>query len=44
MDGQDALDLGATVLPALARAYWKQAAGVLLALLVLRRLLRGRRK
>jgi carbon monoxide dehydrogenase subunit G len=43
MDGQDALDLGATVLPALARAYWKQAAGVLLALLVLRRLLRGRR-
>jgi carbon monoxide dehydrogenase subunit G len=43
MGGQDALDLGATVLPALARAYWKQAAGVLLALLVLRRLLRGRR-
>ena len=35
----DALDLGATVLPVLAKAYWKQALGVVLALLVLRRLL-----
>jgi uncharacterized protein len=25
----DALDLGATVLPVLARAYWKQAVGAL---------------
>jgi carbon monoxide dehydrogenase subunit G len=36
----EALDLGATVLPVIAKAYWKQAVGVLLALLVLRRLLR----
>ena len=36
----EALDLGATVLPVLAKAYWKQALGVLLVLLVLRRLLR----
>ena len=35
----DALDLGATVLPVLLKSYWKQAAGVLLVLLVLRRLL-----
>ncbi|MET0998388.1 MAG: SRPBCC family protein [Marmoricola sp.] len=35
----EALDLGATVLPVLAKAYWKQALGVLVALLVLRRLL-----
>ncbi len=35
----EALDLGATVLPVLARAYWKQALGILVALLVLRRLL-----
>lgn len=41
-DGDDALDLGATVLPILAKAYWKQIAGAVLALLVLRRLL-GRR-
>jgi hypothetical protein len=34
--GQAAIDLGTTVLPALARAYWKQLAGVLLVLLVLR--------
>ncbi|MCW2836784.1 MAG: carbon monoxide dehydrogenase subunit, partial [Marmoricola sp.] len=34
-----ALDLGATVLPVLARAYWKQALGAVLLLLVLRRLL-----
>jgi carbon monoxide dehydrogenase subunit G len=36
----DALDLGATVLPVLAKSYWKQALGVLLVLLVLRRILR----
>ncbi len=36
----EALDLGATVLPVLAKAYWKQALGVLLVLLVLRRILR----
>jgi carbon monoxide dehydrogenase subunit G len=35
----DALDLGATVLPVLLKSYWKQAAGALLVLLVLRRLL-----
>jgi uncharacterized protein len=35
----DALDLGATVLPVLAKAYWKQALGVLVLLLVVRRLL-----
>ncbi len=35
----EALDLGVTVLPVLAKAYWKQALGVLVALLVLRRLL-----
>ncbi len=40
--GDDALDLGATVLPVLARAYWKQALGVVLVLVVLRAL-RGRR-
>ena len=34
-----AIDLGTTVLPALARAYWKQALGTLIVLLVLRRLL-----
>jgi uncharacterized protein len=34
--GSDALDLGATVLPVLARTYWKPVAGVLLVLLVLR--------
>jgi carbon monoxide dehydrogenase subunit G len=34
-----ALDLGATVLPVLAKAYWKQALGAVLLLLVLRRLL-----
>jgi len=36
----EALDLGATVLPVIARAYWKQALCVLLVLVVLRRLLR----
>ena len=35
----DALDLGATVLPVLLKSYWKQAAGVLLVLLVLKKLL-----
>ena len=39
-EDDDALDLGATVLPVLAKAYWKQALGVLLVLFVLRRLLR----
>ena len=38
--GGDALDLGATVLPVLAKAYWKQAAGVVLALVLLRRIFR----
>lgn len=38
--GGDALDLGATVLPVLLKSYWKQGLGVLLVLLVLRRLLR----
>ncbi|MGZ8736965.1 MAG: SRPBCC family protein [Nocardioides sp.] len=36
----DALDLGATVLPILAKTYWKQALGLVLVLLVLRRLFR----
>ena len=35
----EALDLGAAVLPVLARAYWRQALGALLVLVVLRRLL-----
>jgi carbon monoxide dehydrogenase subunit G len=40
---ESALDLGATVLPVLVKAYWKQLAGGLLALLLLRKLLgRGR--
>jgi len=39
----DALDLGATVLPILLKTYWKQLAGAVLVLLVLRRLL-GRRR
>ena len=42
-ESEDALDLGATVLPVLARAYWKQALGVLLVLWVLRSLI-GRRR
>ncbi len=33
--GEDTLDLGATVLPVLARTYWRQAAGALVVLLVL---------
>ena len=40
---EDALDLGATVLPVLAKAYWKQALGVLLVLWVLRSLISRRR-
>jgi carbon monoxide dehydrogenase subunit G len=38
----DALDLGATVLPVIAKAYWKQALGVVLLLLVLRWLVKRR--
>jgi uncharacterized protein len=38
--GDDAIDLGATVLPVLLKSYWKQALGLVLVLLVLRRLLR----
>jgi uncharacterized protein len=38
----DALDLGATVLPVLAKTYWRQALGLLLVLLVIRRILRRR--
>jgi carbon monoxide dehydrogenase subunit G len=41
-ESDQALDLGATVLPVLAKAYWKQAVGALLVLWVLRSLL-GRR-
>ncbi|MGH3509504.1 MAG: SRPBCC family protein [Nocardioidaceae bacterium] len=36
----DALDLGATVLPVLARTYWKQALGVLVVALVIWRIIR----
>lgn len=36
----DALDLGAAVLPVLAKGYWKQGVGVLLALLLVWRLVR----
>ena len=39
----DALDLGATVLPILARTYWRQVAGALLVLVVVWRVLRRRR-
>jgi carbon monoxide dehydrogenase subunit G len=42
--GLEAIDLGATVLPVIARTYWRQAAGALLVLLVLRMLLRRRRR
>ena len=38
--GDDALDLGATVLPVIAKAYWKQGLGALVVLLVMWRLLR----
>lgn len=40
----DALDLGATVLPVLAKAYWKQALGAVVVLLVLRALIRRRHR
>ncbi len=40
----EALDLGATVLPVVAKAYWRQAAAGALVLFVLWRLLRRRRK
>jgi len=36
----DALDLGATVLPVLLKSYWRQALGVLVVLIILRRLLK----
>ena len=39
----DALDLGATVLPILLRTYWRQLAGAVLVILLLRRLLGGRK-
>ena len=39
----DALDLGATVVPILLRTYWRQLLGTLLVLIVLKRLLRRRR-
>ncbi|SFC88920.1 Carbon monoxide dehydrogenase subunit G [Nocardioides terrae] len=39
----DALDLGATVLPVLARAYWRQAAAALVAVLLAWRVLRRHR-
>jgi len=39
---EEAIDLGSTVLPILAKAYWKQAVGAVIALLVLRRLFRRR--
>jgi len=41
--GDDALDLGATVLPILLKSYWKPIAGLLVALCVLRKLLGGQR-
>lgn len=41
--GDDAVDLGATVLPVMLRLYGKQIAGAVVALLVLRWLLRRRR-
>ena len=36
----DALDLGATVLPVLVKSYWRQALALIVVLIVLRRLLR----
>ena len=39
-DDDNALDLGATVLPVLLKSYWKQVLGVVLVLLVLRKLLK----
>ncbi len=40
--GDDALDLGATVLPVLLKSYWKQAAVGLVVVLALVRWLRHR--
>jgi carbon monoxide dehydrogenase subunit G len=40
----DALDLGATVLPILVKTYWRQLLGALVVLLLLRRLLRRRQE
>jgi carbon monoxide dehydrogenase subunit G len=40
----DALDLGATVLPVLAKTYWRQALALVLMLLLLRRLVRRSRR
>jgi carbon monoxide dehydrogenase subunit G len=40
----EALDLGATVLPVLAKTYWKQAVGALVVLFLLSRLLRRRHR
>jgi uncharacterized protein len=40
----DALDLGATVLPVLARSYWRQGVAVLVGLLVVITVLRRRRR
>lgn len=40
----EALDLGATVVPILLKTYWRQLAAAVLVVLVLRRLLRGRRR
>ena len=42
-ESDDALDLGATVLPVLIKAYWRQILGAVLVLWVLKRLLGGRR-
>ncbi|MEZ5091254.1 SRPBCC family protein [Nocardioides sp.] len=39
-DHDDALDLGSAVLPVLVKSYWKQAAGLVVALVVLRWLVR----
>jgi carbon monoxide dehydrogenase subunit G len=39
----EAIDLGATVLPIVLKTYWRQIAGAVLVLLILRRLLRRRR-
>jgi uncharacterized protein len=40
----DALDLGATVLPVLAKTYWKPALAVVVVLLILRRVVRRSRR
>ena len=42
-DEEPALDLGAALGPVLLKTYWKQAAGLLVALLVLRWLVRSTR-